>query len=186
MVEQSTNTTIAHAGYQAQPPPPPPQFPPVDPSAPISQPPQPQQQHSLPPQQPQSNGTPPDQCVNGSPAMGYPYPHPQQYQSGEHQSSSTVTANVYMGSASAIPVSMSPVVIVEGPPALPCCGIGFGWFLFIMGFIFGLPWYIGAGALLCSKYDRRERPGYIACAVLAVIFTVLIIISSTRSGGSSY
>ncbi|CAN0891202.1 60S ribosomal protein L18a-like protein [Linum grandiflorum] len=183
MVEQnSNNTTIAHGGGHN---PPPLEFPPpLPPSAPIS-PPLPQQQQQSPPQPPpQSNGTT-NQCVDGSPAIGYPYNPHQQYHTSEQQSSSTVTANVYMNSATAIPMPMSTVTVIEGPPNLPCCGIGLGWFLFILGFFFGLPWYIGAGALLCSKYDRREKPGYIACAVLAVIFTILIIISSTRSGGSS-
>ncbi|XP_066317026.1 uncharacterized protein [Miscanthus floridulus] len=49
---------------------------------------------------------------------------------------------------------------------LPCCGIGFGWFLFIIGFFLGaIPWYIGALLLWCSRVDYREKPGYVACTV---------------------
>ncbi|XP_054813251.1 60S ribosomal protein L18a-like protein [Prosopis cineraria] len=72
---------------------------------------------------------------------------------------------------------------------LPCCGIGFGWFMFIIGFVLSpIPWYVGAFLLFC-KMDPRERSGHIACAVAAVLFTIAIIaiiimVKNTGSGGS--
>uniref|UniRef100_A0A1J3HZP6 60S ribosomal protein L18a-like protein n=2 Tax=Noccaea caerulescens TaxID=107243 RepID=A0A1J3HZP6_NOCCA len=63
---------------------------------------------------------------------------------------------------------------------LPCCGIGIGWLLFILGFFFGaIPWYIGFFLFLFSR-NPRERPGYIACAIGAVIATIFIVIGALR------
>ncbi|KAI4304472.1 hypothetical protein MLD38_039976 [Melastoma candidum] len=63
---------------------------------------------------------------------------------------------------------------------LPCCGMGIGWFLFLIGFFLGgFPWYIGAFLLICSQLNPREKPGYIACAI-ASLLTVLAIAMSTR------
>ncbi|CAO2209280.1 unnamed protein product [Urochloa humidicola] len=63
---------------------------------------------------------------------------------------------------------------------LPCCGIGFGWFLFIIGFFLGaIPWYVGAILLCCSRVDRREKPGYVACTLAAVLATIAVIIGAT-------
>ncbi|KAI9083191.1 hypothetical protein K1719_034924 [Acacia pycnantha] len=75
--------------------------------------------------------------------------------------------------------------VVEGMPVrehrLPCCGIGFGWFLFIIGFFLGaIPWYVAVIILLCSRIDHREKPGYIACTIAAVLATIAIIIGATR------
>ncbi|GJN06596.1 hypothetical protein PR202_ga24341 [Eleusine coracana subsp. coracana] len=54
----------------------------------------------------------------------------------------------------------------HGPDRLPCCGIGFGWFLFIIGFFLGaIPWFLGAFLLCCSRVDYREKPGYVACTI---------------------
>ncbi|KAM0919523.1 hypothetical protein ACQ4PT_008145 [Festuca glaucescens] len=62
---------------------------------------------------------------------------------------------------------------------LPCCGLGIGWVLFILGFIFGaIPWYVGALLLCFYRRDHREKPGFIACAVAAVIGTIIIIIAA--------
>ncbi|CAL9220839.1 unnamed protein product [Arabidopsis halleri] len=66
---------------------------------------------------------------------------------------------------------------------LPCCGIGVGWVLFILGFFFGaIPWYIGFFLLLFSR-NPRERPGYIACAVAAVVATIIIVVGVVRGSG---
>ncbi|TVU23198.1 hypothetical protein EJB05_30233 [Eragrostis curvula] len=63
---------------------------------------------------------------------------------------------------------------------LPCCGIGFGWFLFILGFFLGaIPWYVGAFLLWCSRVDYREKPGYVACTIAAVLTTIAVIIGAT-------
>ncbi|KAM7267333.1 hypothetical protein ACFE04_009499 [Oxalis oulophora] len=67
-------------------------------------------------------------------------------------------------------------------PRLPCCGIGTGWFLFIIGFFLGsLPWYFGLLVLICGKrMDYREKPGFIACSVAATLTTIAIIIGATK------
>ena len=71
--------------------------------------------------------------------------------------------------------------VAEGRPVrerrLPCCGIGFGWFLFIIGFFLAaIPWYVGAIILLCVRsVDYREKPGYIACTVGAVLAAIAVI-----------
>nr|CAB3475590.1 unnamed protein product [Digitaria exilis] len=66
------------------------------------------------------------------------------------------------------------------PGGLPCCGIGFGWFLFVIGFFLGaIPWYVGAILLWCSRVDHREKPGYVACTVAAVLATIAVIIGAT-------
>jgi len=75
--------------------------------------------------------------------------------------------------------------VAEGKPVgsgydhpLPCFGIGIGWLLFILGFFLGvIPWYIGAVMLCCMKdHDKREKSGFIACAIIAVFGTILIIV----------
>uniref|UniRef100_A0A1J3FTG1 60S ribosomal protein L18a-like protein n=1 Tax=Noccaea caerulescens TaxID=107243 RepID=A0A1J3FTG1_NOCCA len=56
---------------------------------------------------------------------------------------------------------------------LPCCGFGMGWFLFIMGFLFGgIPWYLGAIIVLCTSVDNREKAGYVACAIASVVYLI--------------
>ncbi|GMY33482.1 60S ribosomal protein L18a-like protein [Fagus crenata] len=75
--------------------------------------------------------------------------------------------------------------VAEGRPVrerrLPCCGIGCGWFLFIIGFFLAaIPWYVGALILLCSRIDYREKPGYIACTVAAILATLAIILGATK------
>ncbi|PPD85817.1 hypothetical protein GOBAR_DD17254 [Gossypium barbadense] len=54
--------------------------------------------------------------------------------------------------------------VAEGTPVrdkLPCCGIGFGWFLI----------------------DDREKAGYIACTIAALLATTTIILSATIKAG---
>nr|GLL34621.1 uncharacterized protein LOC109155761 isoform X1 [Ipomoea trifida] len=56
---------------------------------------------------------------------------------------------------------------------LPCCGCGYGWFMFLIGFFLAtIPWYIAAFILICGEVHRRERPGYIACTIAALCVTV--------------
>ncbi|KAJ8441251.1 hypothetical protein Cgig2_000624 [Carnegiea gigantea] len=85
----------------------------------------------------------------------------------------------------------SGYVVAEGTPVrerehehrLPCCGIGFGWFLFIIGFFLaGIPWYVGAFFLICCKrsVDQREKPGYVACTIAAVLAIIAVIFGVTR------
>ncbi|WMV40925.1 hypothetical protein MTR67_034310, partial [Solanum verrucosum] len=66
-------------------------------------------------------------------------------------------------------------IVAEGRPIrehrLPCCGMGIGWFLFIIGFFLGaIPWYIGAFLLLCARLDYREKPRFIACTLAVSLF----------------
>ncbi|KAB1216166.1 60S ribosomal protein L18a-like protein [Morella rubra] len=75
--------------------------------------------------------------------------------------------------------------VAEGRPVrerrLPCCGIGVGWFLFIIGFFLAaIPWYVGALFLICSRIDYREKPGYIACTVAAILATLAVILGVTK------
>ncbi|KAJ0493687.1 hypothetical protein HanIR_Chr12g0588951 [Helianthus annuus] len=70
--------------------------------------------------------------------------------------------------------------VAEGRPVsehrLPCGGIGIGWFLFIIGFFLAaIPWYVGAFILLCAQYDAREKPGYVACLIAAILGTIAVI-----------
>ncbi|KAI4343073.1 hypothetical protein MLD38_027618 [Melastoma candidum] len=74
-----------------------------------------------------------------------------------------------------------PVVDVlrVGERRLPCLGIG--WFLFFIGFFLGgIPWYIGAFLLLCSRLNPREKPGYIACAIASFLSIFAIALSARQ------
>ncbi|KAG7019534.1 60S ribosomal protein L18a-like protein [Cucurbita argyrosperma subsp. argyrosperma] len=75
--------------------------------------------------------------------------------------------------------SFQGYAIIEGRPfheaRLPCCGIGMGWFLFMIGFFLGgIPWYVGAFVVLFVRVDYREKPGYIACAIASVLAVMAI------------
>eukprot|EP00250_Pteridium_aquilinum_P035068 c8560_g1_i1 orf=194-544(+) len=61
---------------------------------------------------------------------------------------------------------------------LPCFGCGIGWFLFLLGIIFPVAWFIGTFLYLISYYksDPRERAGLGACAAAALICSVIIFI----------
>eukprot|EP00249_Psilotum_nudum_P011390 c23144_g1_i3 orf=463-855(-) len=67
---------------------------------------------------------------------------------------------------------------VEGAPVnrplqrLPCCGIGVGWFLFIVGFFLAsIPWYVGAFMLIFMRHDCRERVGFFCCSIAVSNFS---------------
>ncbi|PKA49648.1 60S ribosomal protein L18a-1 [Apostasia shenzhenica] len=60
--------------------------------------------------------------------------------------------------------------IAQGVPLrmhrLPCCRLGVGWILFILGFFLAaIPWYVGAFVLLFVRVDYREKPGFVACTI---------------------
>ncbi|KAJ0675312.1 hypothetical protein HanLR1_Chr12g0449761 [Helianthus annuus] len=38
-----------------------------------------------------------------------------------------------------------------------------------------IPWYVGAFILLCGQYDAREKPGYVACLIAAILGTIAVI-----------
>ncbi|EFH69852.1 60S ribosomal protein L18A-1 [Arabidopsis lyrata subsp. lyrata] len=76
----------------------------------------------------------------------------------------------FVNYAQGFPVVVLDYTVVEVRPMieheLPCCGLGMGWFLFIMGFLFGgIPWYLGAFIVLVTSVDHREKAGYIACSI---------------------
>ncbi|XP_037478660.1 60S ribosomal protein L18a-like protein [Triticum dicoccoides] len=79
---------------------------------------------------------------------------------------------------------------VEGRPVrmrrLPCCGLGMGWLLFIAGFFLAaIPWYIGAFILICVRvHDHREKPGYVACTIAAIIAAIVIPLGVTKGTDS--
>ncbi|XP_055820089.1 60S ribosomal protein L18a-like protein [Solanum dulcamara] len=76
--------------------------------------------------------------------------------------------------------------VAEGRPIrehrLPCCGMGIGWFLFVIGFFLGaIPWYIGAFLLLCARLDYREKPGFIACTLAATLALVAVTLGVAKA-----
>ncbi|WOG97867.1 hypothetical protein DCAR_0417208 [Daucus carota subsp. sativus] len=109
------------------------------------------------------------------PAMGFPHPVAPPGASGQP------TAHYY---AHGYQASVPGYAVVEGrpirEPRLPCCGIGCAWFLFIIGFFLAaIPWYFGAFVLLCARYDHREKPGYVACTIAAVLAAFATIFDLT-------
>ncbi|CAM6022836.1 unnamed protein product [Sphagnum balticum] len=61
---------------------------------------------------------------------------------------------------------------------LPCCGCGFGWCSFLIGFVVPLFWYYGTYLFYTERYhDPRERPGLAACAIAALVLTVALVIT---------
>ncbi|KAL9322136.1 hypothetical protein ACSQ67_010189 [Phaseolus vulgaris] len=82
-------------------------------------------------------------------------------------------------------IEVEGYAVAEGRPVrerrLGCCGLGCAWCLFILGFFLaGIPWYVGAIIMLCSRVDHREKPGYVACVVAAVLGTIAIIVGVTK------
>ncbi|XP_066312270.1 large ribosomal subunit protein eL20z-like [Miscanthus floridulus] len=83
-------------------------------------------------------------------------------------------------------VTQGYIPVVEGRPVrmrpLPCCGLGMGWFLFILGFFFAaIPWYIGAFVLICVRVrDYREKPGYVACTIAALVAAIAVLLGATK------
>ncbi|KAH8959997.1 hypothetical protein BDL97_06G107100 [Sphagnum fallax] len=59
----------------------------------------------------------------------------------------------------------------KDPNSLSYCGLGYGWFLFILGFFcLSVPWYVGAFIFLFQNHDYRERCGLKACTISAIVF----------------
>ncbi|XP_022135554.1 60S ribosomal protein L18a-like protein [Momordica charantia] len=118
------------------------------------------------------------QGVANYPPVGFPQPiRPPGASDSYDPSQSQPYAHAYQ----AVP----GYAIVEGRPVrerrLPCCGIGIGWFLFIIGFfIVGIPWYAGAIVILCGRVDYREKPGYVACTIAAILGTLALILGVTK------
>ncbi|KAL7087448.1 hypothetical protein ACP275_13G068400 [Erythranthe tilingii] len=110
-------------------------------------------------------------------AIGFPQPVPPPgISGGPHPPPPQFYAHGYQ--------TVPGYAVAEGRPVreprLPCCGIGFGWFLFIIGFFTaGIPWYLAAVLLVCSRLDHREKPGYVASTIAAVIATIAVIFGLT-------
>ncbi|KAI3675058.1 hypothetical protein L1987_84642 [Smallanthus sonchifolius] len=110
------------------------------------------------------------------PVIGFPQPVPPPGTSGGP------SVNHYVHGYQAVP----GYAIAEGRPVRVrrlrcCCGIGMGWFLFIIGFFLAaITWYVGAFILICARYDHREKPGYIACLIAAIIGTMVVIFGVTN------
>ncbi|XP_066352947.1 large ribosomal subunit protein eL20z-like isoform X2 [Miscanthus floridulus] len=85
----------------------------------------------------------------------------------------------------AFPCAVKQQVFVEGVPVreppLPFCGVGVGWFLFLLGFFLAaIPWYAGAFLLFFVALDHREKPGLIACTVAGIFALVAFILNGIR------
>ncbi|KAK9688673.1 hypothetical protein RND81_09G002500 [Saponaria officinalis] len=84
--------------------------------------------------------------------------------------------------------SVPGYTVADGTPVreyyhrLPCCGIGCGWFLFIIGFFLaGIPWYAAAIFLLCCRnVDPREKPAYVCCTIAAVLAIIATVFGVTK------
>ncbi|XP_031499411.1 60S ribosomal protein L18a-like protein [Nymphaea colorata] len=119
--------------------------------------------------------------TQGQPAIGFPQPVPPP--------GSVPSAPPYYPPPPPPPHGYQTVpgyAVAEGTPVrerrLPCCGIGLGWFLFIIGFFLAaIPWYIGAFILICvRRIDYREKPGYIACTVAAILAIIVVIFGVSK------
>ncbi|XP_020106301.1 60S ribosomal protein L18a-like protein [Ananas comosus] len=115
------------------------------------------------------------------PAIGFPQPAPPP---GVAAPPPAYAVPYYAHGYQAVPVQ-GYVAVVEGRPLrmprLPCCGIGIGWFLFIIGFFLAaIPWYVGAFILLCVRVDYREKPGFVACTIAAVLAAIAILLGLTK------
>ncbi|PWA37940.1 ribosomal protein L18ae family [Artemisia annua] len=133
-----------------------------------------QQQHQYGTFQGVHNYPPPQQ--QQQPVIGFPQPVPPPGMPGGP------SANSYVHGYQSVP----GYAVAEGRPVrerrLPCCGIGIGWLLFILGFfIAAIPWYVGAFILLCAQYDDREKPGYVACLIAAIIGTIAVVFGVTSA-----
>ncbi|XP_073279445.1 large ribosomal subunit protein eL20z-like [Primulina huaijiensis] len=114
-------------------------------------------------------------------AFGFPQPVPPP---GVSESPPSTQSQYYDRGYQTVP----GYAVVEGRSIrehrLPCCGCGVGWFCFIIGFfIAAIPWYIAAIILMCSRnIDPREKPGYVACTIAAVLTAIAAIFGLTRIG----
>ncbi|KAI3525250.1 hypothetical protein L1887_03925 [Cichorium endivia] len=105
------------------------------------------------------------------PVIGYPQPVPSPV------ASCGPSVKPHVHGYQAVPVS----AVAEGIPVserrLPFCGIGIGWFLFIVGFFLAaIPWYVGA-FMLCSRSNKRKQSGCLACLIAAIFGTVAYLSS---------
>ncbi|XP_050214627.1 60S ribosomal protein L18a-like protein [Mercurialis annua] len=110
------------------------------------------------------------------PVVGFPQPVPP------HGTNPNHPPYYYGYNNNIIPTGYA---VIEARPfierRLQCCGLGMGWFLFILGFIFGgIPWYIGTFILLFVQVDYREKPGYVACAIGSILAIIAVTLGATK------
>ncbi|KAI9187045.1 hypothetical protein LWI28_023669 [Acer negundo] len=133
-------------------------------------------------QEPQPQPLPPPQYGTFQGVANYPPPQPPAVGFPQPVPPPGATSTPYYSQGyQAVP----GYAVAEGRPVrqrrLPCCGIGIGWLLFIIGFFLGaIPWYIGLFVMVCARIDPREKPGYIACTIAAVLATIAIILGLTK------
>ncbi|XP_072965221.1 large ribosomal subunit protein eL20z-like [Typha angustifolia] len=138
------------------------------------------EEQSSDPQTEQKYGTFHGTANYSEPVMGLPQPVPPPGFAGQPPPPPPPGPAYYPHGYQAVPGYGQ---VVEGQPLrrLPCCGIGMGWFLFIIGFFLAaIPWYVGVFILLCVRVDYREKPGLIACVIAAILATVAAIVGATR------
>ncbi|KAL5577209.1 hypothetical protein UlMin_018908 [Ulmus minor] len=127
-----------------------------------------------------ANYYPPPPQLPVQPVVGFPQPlpppgatghprYPHVHQPHHHHGYQTVTG----------------YAVVEGHPVrehrLPCCGLGMGWFLFLVGFFLGgIPWYVGTFILLFVQVDYREKPGYVACLIATILAVIAVTLGVTK------
>ncbi|XP_065877524.1 large ribosomal subunit protein eL20z-like isoform X2 [Euphorbia lathyris] len=119
---------------------------------------------------------PPSHPVVGFPQPVAPHPH------------GLATANPQYYSHGYNPI-VTGYALIDGRPVrehrLPCCGMGMGWLLFIVGFFLGgIPWYVGTFILLCVQVDYREKPGYVACAIATILAVIAITLGATKGANA--
>ncbi|KAI4295421.1 hypothetical protein L6164_035468 [Bauhinia variegata] len=122
-----------------------------------------------------ANYYPPTPLPPSQPVVGFPQPIPPLGSFGGPR--------YYQHGYQTVPVQ--GYAVAEGRPIrehrLPCCGLGLGWFLFIIGFFLGgIPWYVGTFILLCVRMDHREKAGLVACTVATVIALIAVTFGVTN------
>ncbi|KAL5989983.1 hypothetical protein ACLOJK_010878 [Asimina triloba] len=116
------------------------------------------------------------------PAIGFPHRNPPPHPTpGPSSSAAPCYTYEALPALSLLHVAQTPQIrvvefkkVAEGMPVprLRCCGIGIGWFLFIIGFFLAaIPWFVGALILMCGRVDYREKTGYAACTVAVSIYS---------------
>ncbi|KAF5205342.1 60S ribosomal protein L18a-like protein [Thalictrum thalictroides] len=115
------------------------------------------------------------------PSIGFPQPVPPPGVSASSTSPYYPPHHGYQAGYQSVP----GYAVAEGRPVrehrLPCCGIGIGWLLFLLGFFLAaIPWYAGAIIILCARVDYREKPGYVACCIAAVLATIAAVFGVTK------
>ncbi|CAO2165859.1 unnamed protein product [Urochloa humidicola] len=160
---------------------------------PPSAPPQPQHQHQYGTFGPPSGGS----GEFPQPAVGFPQPAPppgmQHYPQPPPVSYAVYPPPPQQPYPAAAPyyaqgyqAVQGYIPVVEGRPVrmrrLPCCGLGMGWFLFIIGFFLAaIPWYVGAFVLIFVRvHDYREKPGYVACTIAASLAAIAVLLGATK------